>query len=160
MTLTIASFTHRSSKSKLKKLLFKLNISLISNLQVFNSCIKDELQGKTRVLVTNQLHFLPQVDKIILLSEGMIKEEGTFEELSKNGKLFQKLMENAGKMEELVEEKNSENLDYKSLKPAANRGNDLPQKAGSKMKVKGGKSVLIKQEERETGVVSWNVLIR
>jgi len=160
VTLTIASFTHRSSKSKLKKLLFKLNISLISNLQVFNSCIKDELQGKTRVLVTNQLHFLPQVDKIILLSEGMIKEEGTFEELSKNGKLFQKLMENAGKMEELVEEKNSENLDYKSLKPAANRGNDLPQKAGSKMKVKGGKSVLIKQEERETGVVSWNVLIR
>ncbi|KAL9355570.1 hypothetical protein Peur_053540 [Populus x canadensis] len=128
--------------------------------QVFNSCIKDELQGKTRVLVTNQLHFLPQVDKIILLSEGMIKEEGTFEELSKNGKLFQKLMENAGKMEELVEEKNSENLDYKSSKPAANRGNDLPQKAGSKMKVKGGKSVLIKQEERETGVVSWNVLIR
>ncbi|KAG6778677.1 hypothetical protein POTOM_015017 [Populus tomentosa] len=128
--------------------------------QVFNSCIKDELQGKTRVLVTNQLHFLPQVDKIILLSEGMIKEEGTFEELSKNGKLFQKLMENAGKMEELVEEKNSENLDYKSSKPAANGGNDLPQKAGSKMKVKGGKSVLIKQEERETGVVSWNVLTR
>jgi ABC-type methionine transport system ATPase subunit len=160
MTLTIASFTHRSSKSKLKKLLFKLNISLISNLQVFNSCIKDELQGKTRVLVTNQLHFLPQVDKIILLSEGMIKEEGTFEELSENGKLFQKLMENAGKMEELVEEKNSENLDCKSLKPAANGGNDLPQKAGYKMKVKGGKSVLIKQEERETGVVSWNVLIR
>ncbi|XP_073264843.1 ABC transporter C family member 12-like isoform X3 [Populus alba] len=128
--------------------------------QVFNSCIKDELQGKTRVLVTNQLHFLPQVDKIILLSEGMIKEEGTFEELSKNGKLFQKLMENAGKMEELVEEKNSENLDYKSSKPAANGGNDLPQKAGSKMKVKVGKSVLIKQEERETGVVSWNVLTR
>ncbi|KAJ6738070.1 ABC TRANSPORTER C FAMILY MEMBER 11-RELATED [Salix koriyanagi] len=103
--------------------------------QVFNSCIKGELQGKTRVLVTNQLHFLPQVDKIILLSEG--------------------------KMEELVEEKeSSENLDYKSSKPAATGGNDLPQKAGYKMKVKGGKSVLIKQEERETGVISWNVLIR
>uniref|UniRef100_A0A6N2KZ89 ABC-type xenobiotic transporter n=1 Tax=Salix viminalis TaxID=40686 RepID=A0A6N2KZ89_SALVM len=135
--------------------------SLISNLQVFNSCIKGELQGKTRVLVTNQLHFLPQVDKIILLSEGMIKEEGTFEELSKKGKLFQKLMENAGKMEELVEEKeSSENLDYKSSKPAATGENDLPQEAGYKMKVKGGKSVLIKQEERETGVISWNVLIR
>uniref|UniRef100_A0A6N2KZ94 ABC-type xenobiotic transporter n=1 Tax=Salix viminalis TaxID=40686 RepID=A0A6N2KZ94_SALVM len=129
--------------------------------QVFNSCIKGELQGKTRVLVTNQLHFLPQVDKIILLSEGMIKEEGTFEELSKKGKLFQKLMRNAGKMEELVEEKeSSENLDYKSSKPAATGENDLPQEAGYKMKVKGGKSVLIKQEERETGVISWNVLIR
>ncbi|CAK7350711.1 unnamed protein product [Dovyalis caffra] len=127
--------------------------------KVFDSCIKEELQGKTRVLVTNQLHFLPQVDKIILLGEGMIKEEGTFEELSKNGKLFQRLMENAGKMEGQVEEKeNGENQDCKSSEPAANGTNELPQNASNKMKGKGGKSVLIKQEERETGVVSWNVL--
>jgi len=32
-------------------------------------------------LVTNQLHFLPQVDRIFLIHEGMIKEEGTYEEL-------------------------------------------------------------------------------
>ncbi|XP_073268598.1 ABC transporter C family member 12 isoform X5 [Populus alba] len=129
--------------------------------QVFNSCIKEGLQGKTRVLVTNQLHFLPQVEKIILLSEGMIKEEGTFEELFKNSELFQKLMENAGKMEEQVKEKeNSDNLDHKSSKAEANWENELPQKAGSTMKGKEGKSILIKQEERERGVVSWNVLIR
>ncbi|KAF7134965.1 hypothetical protein RHSIM_Rhsim08G0148600 [Rhododendron simsii] len=53
--------------------------------QVFNDCIKEELRGKTRVLVTNQLHFLPQVDKISLINEGMVKEEGTFEELSRSG---------------------------------------------------------------------------
>ena len=41
--------------------------------QVFKDCIKEELRGKTRVLVTNQLHFLPEVDKIILVSEGMVK---------------------------------------------------------------------------------------
>nr|GEY59895.1 ABC transporter C family member 2-like [Tanacetum cinerariifolium] len=35
----------------------------------------------------------------------MVKEEGSYEELSENGVLFQKLMENAGKMEEYVEEK-------------------------------------------------------
>ncbi|KAJ6885754.1 ABC transporter C family member 12-like isoform X4 [Populus alba x Populus x berolinensis] len=129
--------------------------------QVFNSCIKEGLQGKTRVLVTNQLHFLPQVEKIILLSEGMIKEEGTFEELFKNSELFQKLMENTGKMEEQVKEKeNSDNLDHKSSKAEANWENELPQKAGSTMKGKEGKSILIKQEERERGVVSWNVLIR
>ncbi|XP_011043294.1 PREDICTED: ABC transporter C family member 12-like isoform X3 [Populus euphratica] len=129
--------------------------------QVFNSCIKEGLQGKTRVLVTNQLHFLPQVEKIILLSEGMIKEEGTFEELFKNSELFQKLMENAGKMEEQVKEKeNSDNLDPKSSKAEANWENESPQKAGSTMKGKEGKSILIKQEERERGVVSWNVLIR
>ncbi|XP_061984251.1 ABC transporter C family member 12-like [Populus nigra] len=129
--------------------------------QVFNSCIKEGLQGKTRVLVTNQLHFLPQVEKIIFLSEGMIKEEGTFEELFKNSELFQKLMENAGKMEEQVKEKeNSDNLDHKSSKAETNWENELPQKAGYTMKGKEGKSILIKQEERERGVVSWNVLIR
>ncbi|XP_059439550.1 ABC transporter C family member 2-like [Corylus avellana] len=131
--------------------------------QVFDKCIKGELRGRTRVLVTNQLHFLSQVDRIILVHEGMVKEEGTFEELSVNGILFQKLMENAGKMEEYVEEKEEgDNIDDKtSAKPVANGlVNDFPKNANDTNKPKEGKSVLIKQEERETGVVSWNVLMR
>ncbi|XAR72527.1 Xenobiotic-transporting ATPase [Bertholletia excelsa] len=130
--------------------------------QVFSSCIKEVLQGKTRVLVTNQLHFLPQVDRILLVSEGMVKEEGTFDELSKNGTLFQKLMENAGKMEEQVDEKQDDiNLDCKPSKPADNVfQNGLPESVNTIKKKREGKSVLIKQEERETGVVSWNVLKR
>ncbi|KAH7837785.1 hypothetical protein Vadar_017973 [Vaccinium darrowii] len=130
--------------------------------QVFNDCIKEELQGKTRVLVTNQLHFLPQVDRIILINEGMIKEEGTFEELSRSGILFQKLMENAGKMEEHVDEKGDDsNCDNKALKSAEIvLQNGLPESGNPKSTRKVGKSVLIKQEERETGVVSWKVLTR
>nr|DAD37246.1 TPA_asm: hypothetical protein HUJ06_007887 [Nelumbo nucifera] len=130
--------------------------------QVFDKCIKDELRGKTRVLVTNQLHFLPQVDMIILVHEGMVKEEGTFEELTKNGILFKKLMENAGKMEDNVEEKkDGENHVQEKKTPAANGEiNGLSDNASHKNKGKEGKSVLIKQEERETGVVSWNVLMR
>ncbi|XP_043688809.1 ABC transporter C family member 2-like [Telopea speciosissima] len=135
--------------------------------QVFDKCIKDELRGKTRVLVTNQLHFLPHVDTILLVHEGMVKEEGTFEELCNNGVLFQKLMENAGKMEENVEEiqeneeaKDKDN-DQKSSEPAANgKVNGLLKNESSTNKKKEGKSVLIKKEERETGVVSWNVLMR
>lgn len=128
--------------------------------QVFDKCIKGELRGKTRVLVTNQLHFLSQVDRIILVHDGMVKEEGTFEELSSQGQLFQKLMENAGKMEEYEEEKEDiEATDQKSSsKPVANGAvNDY---AKTENKPKEGKSVLIKKEERETGVVSWNVLMR
>ncbi|KAL6991625.1 Multidrug resistance-associated protein 9 [Sarracenia purpurea var. burkii] len=130
--------------------------------QVFNNCIKEELQGKTRVLVTNQLHFLPQVDNIILVSEGMIKEAGTFEQLSRSGTLFQKLMENAGKMEEHVDEKEDDiNIDYRSSKSDDGvMQNGFPKSVNSKNKRKEGKSVLIKQEERETGVVSRNVLTR
>ncbi|KAE8659423.1 ABC transporter C family member 2 [Hibiscus syriacus] len=129
--------------------------------QVFDKCVKGELRGKTRVLVTNQLHFLSQVDRIILVHEGMVKEEGTFEDLSNNGLLFQKLMENAGKMEEYAEEnENSDVVDLKDSKPVVNGvANDMP-KSASQANKKEGKSVLIKQEERETGVVSWNVLVR
>eukprot|EP00262_Sarcandra_glabra_P011548 TRINITY_DN2799_c0_g1_i1.p1 TRINITY_DN2799_c0_g1~~TRINITY_DN2799_c0_g1_i1.p1 ORF type:complete len:1626 (+),score=287.39 TRINITY_DN2799_c0_g1_i1:361-5238(+) len=131
--------------------------------QVFDKCIKDELQGKTRVLVTNQLHFLPHVDRIILVHEGMVKEEGTYEELTNNGELFQKLMENAGKMEDQVEEKEvGENDGQKNLTPTAN-GESIKMEDGLSKhasKVKEGKSVLIKQEERETGVVSSRVLSR
>ncbi|XP_022879360.1 ABC transporter C family member 2-like isoform X2 [Olea europaea var. sylvestris] len=125
--------------------------------QVFEKCIRGELRGKTRVLVTNQLHFLSQVDRIILVHDGMVKEEGTFEELSNNGIHFQKLMENAGKMEEYVEEKEDVGTTDKTSEPMANGvGND----ANQTNKKKEGKSILIKQEERETGVVSWNVLMR
>ncbi|GLT85717.1 hypothetical protein SLE2022_038970 [Rubroshorea leprosula] len=129
---------------------------------VFDKCIKGELGGKTRVLVTNQLHFLSQVDRILLVHEGTVREEGTFEELSKNGILFQKLLENAGKMEEYKEEKEEGDAsDNKASKPLANGvGNDFPKDAHSGNKSKEGKSVLIKQEERETGVVSWKVLMR
>jgi ABC-type multidrug transport system ATPase subunit len=128
--------------------------------QVFDKCIKGELRGKTRVLVTNQLHFLSQVDRIILVHEGMVKEEGTFEELSSQGILFQKLMENAGKMEEYEEEKvDIEATNQKSSsKPVVNGAINDYAKSESKPKV--GKSILIKQEERETGVVSLNVLTR
>ncbi|KAL7212551.1 hypothetical protein ACSBR2_015280 [Camellia fascicularis] len=130
--------------------------------QVFEKCIKEELRGKTRVLVTNQLHFLSQVDRIILVHEGMLKEEGTFEYLSNNGVLFQKLMENAGKMEEYVEEKeDDEKASHETAKPVANGlTNELPKDAAQTDKKKEGKSILIKEEERETGVVSRKVLKR
>ncbi|CBI30983.3 unnamed protein product, partial [Vitis vinifera] len=130
--------------------------------QVFSNCIKEELKGKTRVLVTNQLHFLPHVDRIILVSDGTVKEDGTFDDLSKNSKLFQKLMENAGKMEEQVEENECrENLSNNKSKPTTNgEVNELPKNAIHSNKGKEGKSVLIKQEERETGIVSWKVLMR
>lgn len=133
--------------------------------QVFDKCIKEELRHKTRVLVTNQLHFLPYVDKILLIHDGEIKEEGTFDELSNTGELFKKLMENAGKMEEQTEEKQDKRKSQDDIKHTENGGTVIadggPQKSqDSSSKTKQGKSVLIKQEERETGVVSTKVLSR
>jgi ABC-type transport system involved in cytochrome bd biosynthesis fused ATPase/permease subunit len=39
---------------------------------LFENCIVDKLAGKTRVLVTHQLQFLDQTDKIIVMKEGKI----------------------------------------------------------------------------------------
>lgn len=134
-------------------------------MQVFDKCIKEELQHKTRVLVTNQLHFLPYVDKILLVHDGVIKEEGTFDELSNSGELFKKLMENAGKMEEQMEEKQDESKRQDDIKHPENGGSviadgDMQKSQDTSNKTKQGKSVLIKQEERETGVISAKVLSR
>ena len=85
--------------------------------QVFDTCLKDELRNKTRLLVTNQLHFLSRVDKIFLVHQGEIKEQGTYEDLIANGPLFKQLMENAGSMEDTVDEEdefeqNKEGTDF------------------------------------------------
>ncbi|KAA3460958.1 ABC transporter C family member 12-like isoform X5 [Gossypium australe] len=133
--------------------------------QVFNRCIKEELQGKTRILVTNQLHFLPHVDYILLISNGVIKEEGTFEEVSRKGRIFQKLMENAGKMEKRGRKDDGRYIDMEKLEPNSNKMveneiNDILKDANAAKRRKGMTAILVKQEERETGLVSWNVLMR
>ena len=101
------------------------------------------------------------MDKIILVSEGMIKEQGTFEELSKSGPLFQKLMENAGKMEQADNNEDRESHGTDNDLPMNNEAiEELPSDASYENKGKLRKSVLIKKEERETGVVSWKVVMR
>ncbi|XVE48508.1 hypothetical protein DITRI_Ditri01bG0007400 [Diplodiscus trichospermus] len=132
--------------------------------RVFNKCIKEGLRGKTRILVTNQLHFLPHVDYILLVCNGVIKEEGSFKELSEKGRIFQKLMENACKMEKQGDRKeDGKNFDLDNLRTTSSEMveiNEMIKNANPVKKKKGRKAVLVKQEERERGVISWNVLMR
>lgn len=39
---------------------------------IFEQCIIGTLAGKTRLLITNQLHLLPHADKILVLEEGKL----------------------------------------------------------------------------------------
>ncbi|MCO5609705.1 hypothetical protein L7F22_063937 [Adiantum nelumboides] len=126
--------------------------------QVFETCVHDELRQKTRVLVTNQLHFLSQVDEIIVVHEGRIKEHGSYEDLMESGVLFKQLMEKAGKMEEGTEASTMNKVDEVGVLDGS-----MPKEDGTASKdpsKKEEKSILIKQEERETGVISWKVLSR
>ncbi|XP_060117019.1 ATP-binding cassette sub-family C member 6 [Heteronotia binoei] len=46
------------------------------------------LKDKTRLLVTNAVHLLPQVDDIIVMADGQISETGRFQELVQRGGAF------------------------------------------------------------------------
>lgn len=52
--------------------------------------------GKTVLLVTHALHFLPQVDYIYALDNGHIVEEGTYRELMAYGSAFRDLIDEFG----------------------------------------------------------------
>ncbi|CAK9207689.1 unnamed protein product [Sphagnum troendelagicum] len=136
--------------------------------EVFDKCLRQELRGNTRVLVTNQLHFLSHVDKIVLVHQGEVKEQGTYDELLINGPLFKELLEKTGMAETTVSDDadaRAEDVDgapdrdmeiglAPSLKLRLSSKND----AKEKVKEKSAKALLIKEEEREAGLISGKVL--
>mgnify|MGYP002393450558 FL=1 len=52
---------------------------------LFRKCIMGLLSGKTRVLVTHQLQFVPFANHVVVMEEGNIVEQGTFADLMSNG---------------------------------------------------------------------------
>lgn len=55
---------------------------------------KGMLRDRTRVLVTNKLSVLPEVDHIFVMKDGTISESGSYEQLLKNRGLFSQLLVN------------------------------------------------------------------
>ncbi|KAI5055599.1 hypothetical protein GOP47_0029120 [Adiantum capillus-veneris] len=133
--------------------------------QVFDLCIQEELSKKTRVLVTNQLHFLSHVDNIFLVHGGEIKEQGTYKELIETGPVFKQLMENSGKMEEGPKINSHLQHFETSAPPNVKPYNESEERNRVAypidiLKKREGKSTLVRSEERETGIISWSVLNR
>ncbi|BGP39125.1 hypothetical protein JCM10450v2_003079 [Rhodotorula kratochvilovae] len=114
---------------------------------LFDNAILGALGGKTRVLVTHALHFLPRVDYIICLDHGKITQEGTYADLiaDKEG-AFSLLMEEFGGDLEKKEEEDVEKEEE------AVEGDEKEKKA-EKPKAK----ALMQEEERATGSVSGAV---
>uniref|UniRef100_UPI00358E52C2 ATP-binding cassette sub-family C member 2-like n=1 Tax=Myxine glutinosa TaxID=7769 RepID=UPI00358E52C2 len=54
---------------------------------------KGLLQNKTRLLVTHGLSFLPQVDCILVMTEGLLSEIGTYQQLLQNGEAFAEFLQ-------------------------------------------------------------------
>ncbi|CAH0405949.1 unnamed protein product [Chilo suppressalis] len=59
---------------------------------LFEGCINGYLRGRTRILVTHQIHFLKAADYIVVMNEGQIENMGTFDELIQSGKEFSSML--------------------------------------------------------------------
>lgn len=58
------------------------------------------LKNKTRILVTHGIHWLPQMDNIIVITNGRISGIGTYEELLENNETFGEFMKTCHSEEE------------------------------------------------------------
>ncbi|KAM6898542.1 ATP-binding cassette sub-family C member 3 [Lycodopsis pacificus] len=72
---------------------------------IFDNLIGPEgvLKGKTRILVTHGISFLPQVDNIMVMVEGRVSEMGSYQELLKQNGAFAEFLRNYA-LEDIVEE--------------------------------------------------------
>ena len=109
---------------------------------IFQDVLKENLKGRTRILVTHALHFLGMVDYVYVLDEGVIKEQGTFEELMRNNGPFSKLVKEFGASQENENEEEAEE-----------RKED---KSKAVEKAEAGQPMM-QAEERNTGAVTWDV---
>ncbi|NXO59567.1 MRP3 protein, partial [Aramus guarauna] len=62
------------------------------------------LKGKTRILVTHGISFLPQVDHIVVLADGKISEMGSYQDLLKQNKAFAEFLRNYALDEDIEED--------------------------------------------------------
>ncbi|XP_077406386.1 ATP-binding cassette sub-family C member 3 isoform X2 [Vanacampus margaritifer] len=72
---------------------------------IFDNLIGPEgaLKGKTRILVTHGISYLPQVDNIVVMVDGRMSEMGSYQELLKQNGAFAEFLRNYA-LEDVVEE--------------------------------------------------------
>jgi len=122
--------------------------------------LQNSLSGKTRILVTHALHFLPQVDYIYVVSDGRIAEQGTYAELMVRGGEFSAFINEFGSAQE---EKDNEDEEVAIENSSAGTKVDLA--AGltkekeklDKLKKATVGAALMQTEERNTGAIQWDV---
>lgn len=136
---------------------------------IFEKCINGYLKDKTRLFVTHQLQFVNQADYIVMMGNGTILEQGTYQELmnKENGNLRRLLDEHLTREkhddeeeeeEELVKpsEKKEENVALVAAPDTAAADAKKEEKPAEEKKKNDGK--LISQEERQSGNTALRVL--
>ncbi|XP_043593268.1 probable multidrug resistance-associated protein lethal(2)03659 isoform X2 [Bombus pyrosoma] len=110
---------------------------------MFEECIVKYLRGKTRILATHQLQFLRNVDRIIILKDGKVEADGSYDELIAMGMDFGRLLENPAEEERpgsvpasRSNSRNASSTSLSSLKSSATEKEDPAEVAEARTKGK------------------------
>uniref|UniRef100_A0A672VBH8 ATP binding cassette subfamily C member 3 n=1 Tax=Strigops habroptila TaxID=2489341 RepID=A0A672VBH8_STRHB len=141
------------------------------------------LKGKTRILVTHGISFLPQVDHIVVLGDGKISEMGSYQDLLKQNKAFAEFLRNYALDEDIREDEptgidsakicpfspNDSFVSTRQLSVISSEGGECPNKMSTKRRVcekkpaesplprRNPNEKLIQAETAETGTVKLTV---
>lgn len=140
--------------------------------EVFSKCISNTgiLNDKLRILVTNQVHVLPECDNIIFLESGSVRCEGSYTELASTDSSFQQLINEQEKNEKGAEEATNQDTSVElvdgvdnlaSAKTAAlsmANANPVTDVSAKKKQVAG--QSLMQEEERNEGSVVGSAYIQ
>ncbi|XP_018565536.1 probable multidrug resistance-associated protein lethal(2)03659 [Anoplophora glabripennis] len=108
--------------------------------QLFDNCVCGYLKDKCVILVTHQIQYLRNVNKIYLLEKGRITASGTYSELKTTETEFTKLLTDSAEQEE--EENNSKRKSKLLNQKEDNDDQEAP---------------TLEKEERGSGIISWSV---
>jgi len=122
---------------------------------LFDNCIAGALAGKTRILVTHQLHVLPRVDFIIVMKSGRIEEQGRYDELMQKEGEFSRLMHTYGGVDNSESEDKGKSSDNESEKEEKKYESET--KKASKLEKKEKGKALMTQEERAVGSIDSKI---
>ncbi|SPQ99729.1 unnamed protein product (mitochondrion) [Plasmodiophora brassicae] len=124
---------------------------------VFDKCICSALQGRTRILVTNQLQYLRRTDRIVLLKDGRIDAIGTFDELDASSATFREFVASELGGDSSVDVVSQSVPSVSGSSSAAGTETPTAPPAPASKPTTAGKALVV-DEERSTGLVKLHVV--
>ncbi|RDB26371.1 Oligomycin resistance ATP-dependent permease YOR1 [Hypsizygus marmoreus] len=113
---------------------------------ILDQCfLSGPLADRTRILVTHSLHVLDKTDYIYVVENGVITEQGTYNDLMNESVVFSHLMDEYGSLDQDKEKEGK-----------ASKKGEVPG-ASHDVDIKRLSSTLMQEEERNIGSVTWEV---
>ncbi|XP_030339197.1 multidrug resistance-associated protein 1 isoform X2 [Strigops habroptila] len=94
--------------------------ALLPDIEILPAGDKTEIGEKTRVLVTHAINYLPQMDTILVMSDGEISEMGSYQELLKQDRAFAEFLRTYANAEQSMENSDTNSPSGKEGKPVEN----------------------------------------